>query len=185
MTRSMSRNKKPDRQICPHRHRGKRRQYSFARRLRRFCTIFTCHRTLSEFCKGDARMVSNYKTRWAAVHDYSTARCFARRSGSSTNYGWEHMVMDFRNDMTAEKEPEAGVFGHCHYHVFSIENNAGFLLREYLVTVFNSWPHKNSTTRLAMDSLLCIRKLRWPKVETGSEVFDLIKSIGDRSRLKS
>lgn len=42
---------------------------------------------------------------------------------------WEHMVMDFRNDMTAEKEPEAGVFGHCHYHVFSIETMKDFVMQ--------------------------------------------------------
>jgi SAM-dependent methyltransferase len=42
---------------------------------------------------------------------------------------WDHMVADFRNDMTAEKEPEAGVFGHCHYHVFSIESMQDFITK--------------------------------------------------------
>jgi SAM-dependent methyltransferase len=42
---------------------------------------------------------------------------------------WSHMVTDFINQTTPEKEPEAGVFGHCHYHVFAIDTMKVFLQR--------------------------------------------------------
>jgi hypothetical protein len=31
--------------------------------------------------------------------------------------------------MTPEKEPQAGLFGHCHYHVFSMETMKDFIRR--------------------------------------------------------
>jgi glycosyltransferase involved in cell wall biosynthesis/GT2 family glycosyltransferase len=32
---------------------------------------------------------------------------------------WKHFLQDFTNRQTHEKEPNAGAFGYCHYHVFS------------------------------------------------------------------
>jgi len=32
---------------------------------------------------------------------------------------WKHFLRDFANRQTHEKEPDAGIFGYCHYHVFS------------------------------------------------------------------
>jgi SAM-dependent methyltransferase len=34
---------------------------------------------------------------------------------------WKHLFDDYKNNQTAEDEPQAGIFGYCHYHVFSID----------------------------------------------------------------
>lgn len=40
---------------------------------------------------------------------------------------WEHLFEDYFLQIKAEDEPEAGQFGHCHYHVFTIENMMEFV----------------------------------------------------------
>lgn len=40
---------------------------------------------------------------------------------------WAHLFEDYRNVQTAEKEPDAGKFGHCHYHVFDVEEMKKFI----------------------------------------------------------
>jgi glycosyltransferase involved in cell wall biosynthesis/SAM-dependent methyltransferase len=35
---------------------------------------------------------------------------------------WRHILDDFKNQANEHSEPEAGNFGHCHYHVFSIDS---------------------------------------------------------------
>jgi len=43
--------------------------------------------------------------------------------------GWAHILADFRSNATELTEPEAGMFGHCHYHVFSPETMKDFVDR--------------------------------------------------------
>lgn len=40
---------------------------------------------------------------------------------------WHHVLTDFNEKTTELTEPEAGKFGHCHYHVFSIETMKDFI----------------------------------------------------------
>lgn len=42
---------------------------------------------------------------------------------------WDHVASDFRTGITPEMEPEAGRFGHCHYHVFELERMQSFFDR--------------------------------------------------------
>lgn len=42
---------------------------------------------------------------------------------------WTHILSDFRKGTTELTEPEAGRFGHCHYHVFSLETMKDFIAR--------------------------------------------------------
>jgi GT2 family glycosyltransferase/Tfp pilus assembly protein PilF/SAM-dependent methyltransferase len=44
---------------------------------------------------------------------------------------WSHLFQDYVNDRTPENEPEAGRFGHCHYHIFSFE-----LMKRFIHNVF-------------------------------------------------
>lgn len=42
---------------------------------------------------------------------------------------WPHILADFRKGTTELTEPEAGRFGHCHYHVFSADTMKDFIGR--------------------------------------------------------
>jgi tetratricopeptide (TPR) repeat protein len=44
---------------------------------------------------------------------------------------WTHIFSDYINQQTSEKEPEAGLFLHCHYHVFNFD-----LMKQFVDRVF-------------------------------------------------
>lgn len=46
---------------------------------------------------------------------------------------WPHILTDFRKGTTELSEPEAGKFGHCHYHVFSPET-----MKDCICRIFGS-----------------------------------------------
>lgn len=46
---------------------------------------------------------------------------------------WPHILVDFQKSTTDLTEPEAGKFGHCHYHVFSPET-----MRDFIGRIFGS-----------------------------------------------
>lgn len=46
---------------------------------------------------------------------------------------WHHIAQDYLSNQTADDEPEAGLLGHCHYHVFTIET-----MREFFSNIFGN-----------------------------------------------
>lgn len=46
---------------------------------------------------------------------------------------WSHILADFQRGITELTEPEAGKFGHCHYHVFSPE-----IMKDFIGRIFGN-----------------------------------------------